>query len=328
MEIIECRDHRCGRPAPGGVPGCGVGGRRAGATEHNALDRPVGVALRVGRWERVHKAQETHRRIVEAATRLFLERRYVATTIDAIAEAADVAVETVYARFRNKTNLMIAVKDAAVTEGGQVPLDQRPELASLATEDDQRRQILIAAALSRTMLERISPVYALLRDAAAADESLHAHLAAEIERRRAFQRAPVELIRAHGRLRGGLTTDQAADTYSGLANPDCVARAVLKEAIFAMPTTCGPPGRCSSPPRGTLPVGLVQLSGQVVVLDDFRVEPLARLRATRSSQAQQAGDRLIGGTLACSSPPRVGDFSAWRYSSAGNTSGAEVGHTR
>ena len=36
---------------------------------------------------------------------------------------------------------------------------------------------------------------------------------------------------------------------------------------------------------------LVQLSSQVEVLDDFRFEPLARLRATRSSQAQHADER-------------------------------------
>ena len=84
---------------------------------------------------------------------MFLERGYVPTTIDAIAQAADVAVETVYARFRTKTNLMVAVKDAVVTAGGQVPLRQRPELAALAAETDQRRQLQIAAALSRRMLE-------------------------------------------------------------------------------------------------------------------------------------------------------------------------------
>jgi hypothetical protein len=37
---------------------------------------------------------------------------------------------------------------------------------------------------------------------------------------------------------------------------------------------------------------LVQLSSPVEVLDDFRFEPLARLRATRSSPAQQADERL------------------------------------
>ena len=105
------------------------------------------------RTRRAEKAQETYRRIVEAATRLFLDRGYVPTTIEAIADAADVAVETVYARFRTKANL------------------REP-------------------------------------------------LAADIDRRRHFQHTLVGLIRAHGPLREGLTADQAADTYSALANPD------------------------------------------------------------------------------------------------------------
>jgi AcrR family transcriptional regulator len=172
------------------------------------------------RTRRAEKAQATHDRIVEAAARLFQERGYVQTTIDAIAQDADVAVETVYARFRNKTNLMIAVTDAAVTERGRVPLDQRPELEALASEPDQRQQVKIAAALSRGMLERISPVYAALRDAAAADHGLRDHLAADIARRRKFQRTIAELIRAHAPLRDGLTLDQTADTYSALANPE------------------------------------------------------------------------------------------------------------
>ena len=172
------------------------------------------------RTRRAEKARATHDRIVEAATRLFLERGYVQTTIDAVAEAGDVAVETVYARFRNKTNLMIAVKEAAVTEHGEVPLDRRPELDALAAEPDQRRQLKIAAGLSRGMLERISPVYAVLRNAAAADDGLREHLAADIAVRRNFQRTIVKLIRAQRPLRRGLSVAQAAETYSALANPD------------------------------------------------------------------------------------------------------------
>src|SRR5579875_1985425 len=164
------------------------------------------------RTRRADKAQKTHKRIIDAATRLFLDRGYVPTTIEAIAQAADVAVETVYARFGTKTNLMVAVKDAAVTERGQIPLHQRPELAALAAEPSQRQQLAIAAALSRGMLQRISPVYALLRDAAAADGTLREHLAAEIDRRRSFQRTLIDLV--HAPLRDGLTTEQAADTYS------------------------------------------------------------------------------------------------------------------
>jgi AcrR family transcriptional regulator len=182
------------------------------------LSEPVKTSSR--RTRRAQKASATHRRIVDAAAALFLERGYVQTTIDAIAERADVAVETVYARFRNKRNLLIAVKDAAVTEGGEIPLDERPELAQLAAEPDQRRRIQICAAISRGMLQRIAPAYALLRDAAAADGQLCQHLAAEIHGRREFQQTLVELIRAKGQLRNGLTIDQAADTYSALANPE------------------------------------------------------------------------------------------------------------
>jgi AcrR family transcriptional regulator len=172
------------------------------------------------RTRRADKAQETHQRIVRAATRLFTEHGYVPTTIEAIAEAADVAVETVYARFGNKTNLMIAVKDAAVTEDGQVPLQQRPELAAIAAQTSQPRQLRAAAALSRAMLERIAPVYAVLRDAAAADPALRQALTAEIRRRQDFQRALVDLVHACGPLRDGLSPGQAADTYSALASPD------------------------------------------------------------------------------------------------------------
>jgi AcrR family transcriptional regulator len=40
--------------------------------------------------------------VLDAARRLFLERGYVATTIDAIAERAAVSPETVYSAFGNK----------------------------------------------------------------------------------------------------------------------------------------------------------------------------------------------------------------------------------
>jgi AcrR family transcriptional regulator len=172
------------------------------------------------RTRRADKAQQTRQRIIDAATKLFLECGYVPTTIEAIAEEADVAVETVYARFRNKTGLMVAVKDAAVTEGGAVPLPQRPELAGLAAEASQSRQLEMAAALSRGMLQRISPVYAVLRDAAAADSALRDPLTADISRRRGFQRTLAEIVHVRGPFRDGLTTEQAAETYSALANPD------------------------------------------------------------------------------------------------------------
>jgi hypothetical protein len=48
------------------------------------------------------RSAATRARIAEAAGRLFAERGYGATTLDAVASAADVTIETVYARFQNK----------------------------------------------------------------------------------------------------------------------------------------------------------------------------------------------------------------------------------
>jgi AcrR family transcriptional regulator len=173
------------------------------------------------RTRRAEKTQATRQRIIGAARELFLERGYTGTTIEAIADAADVAVETVYARFASKTNLLMAVKDAAVTEDGQAPLDdEHPVLAALAAEPDQHRQLEIAVAHSCHMLARVSAVYSLLREAAGADETLRAYLADETRRRRQFQRDMVRLVRSRGPLRPGLSIEQAAETYSALVSPD------------------------------------------------------------------------------------------------------------
>jgi TetR/AcrR family transcriptional regulator, mexJK operon transcriptional repressor len=48
-------------------------------------------------------------RLIEVATRLFLERGFEATSIDAVAEAARVSKPTVYARYRDKRGLFEAV---------------------------------------------------------------------------------------------------------------------------------------------------------------------------------------------------------------------------
>ena len=66
------------------------------------------------RDRRARQAAATRARIIEAAGRLFAERGYGATTIDAVATEADVAVETVYARFKNKRNLLEAYLDTSI----------------------------------------------------------------------------------------------------------------------------------------------------------------------------------------------------------------------
>ena len=61
---------------------------------------------------RQRQALWTRRLIVDAARELFLERGYAATTMDAIAKEAGVAVSTVYAIYKNKRNILRAIREA------------------------------------------------------------------------------------------------------------------------------------------------------------------------------------------------------------------------
>src|SRR5919199_319528 len=91
---------------------------------------------------RRRRSAQTRAAILEAAGALFAERGYAATTIEAIAAAADVAVETVYARFGNKRAILAAYIDVSVVGDDEpVPLLEREEVRAIAAEVDQRRQV-------------------------------------------------------------------------------------------------------------------------------------------------------------------------------------------
>src|SRR5438067_4839162 len=107
------------------------------------------------RDRRARRAAETRRRIVEAAGTLFAERGYGGTTIDAVAGEADVAVETVYARFKNKRNLLAAYLDRAIVgDAHAVPLLDRYEVQQVRHTSDQRERLRRRAHSGRTVLER------------------------------------------------------------------------------------------------------------------------------------------------------------------------------
>jgi len=101
-----------------------------------------------------------------------------------VAARAEVAVETVYAHFGSKPDLLRAVLDAAVVgDTGQIPLAERPEFLALATGSPADRAAA-AARLSAVVQPRVAPLYRALRQAAAADEALAQRLRADEERRK------------------------------------------------------------------------------------------------------------------------------------------------
>lgn len=178
--------------------------------------------VKAPRQRRAQRAAATRRRITEAAGRLFAERGYRATTIETVAAAADVSVETIYKRFGTKRALLRAALDVSIVatpEPGSF-LEQflaLPALRAVRAERDQAAQLRMLAAFSRATLERSDPFHRIVRDAGTGDE-LAEFVALSHARRRAMQRALVDLLTANGPLR--LAPDAAAETYSALANTD------------------------------------------------------------------------------------------------------------
>src|SRR6202012_5801422 len=95
---------------------------------------------------RARKKEETRRRIIEAAKALFLERGFTATTLDDIAEAADISKRSFFDYFPSKEDVVSAWQDPFQTSlapnragapAGEPPLvaAERALLACLARYD-------------------------------------------------------------------------------------------------------------------------------------------------------------------------------------------------
>ncbi len=115
----------------------------------------------LGRRER--KKIETRERISTAAFALFAERGYEATTVEAIAERADVAKGTVFNYFPRKRAFLSAIADAwtrrITSELGPVeswtgtPLDQLKRVARLSAELGVRHREFARLVIFESMRE-------------------------------------------------------------------------------------------------------------------------------------------------------------------------------
>lgn len=111
------------------------------------MSAPARRAYRSDR--RQAQATQTRTQVVAAATELFGRRGWAGTAMRDVAEAAGVAVETVYAHARSKRDLLLMAIDVGVVGDTEpVPLAQRPEFAALARGDREQRLAAAAAMLA------------------------------------------------------------------------------------------------------------------------------------------------------------------------------------
>jgi TetR/AcrR family transcriptional regulator, mexJK operon transcriptional repressor len=127
------------------------------AKEAIVLARPVrrGAGGRPTREEAVKRDA----RLLDVATKLFMERGFDGTSIDAVAETAGVSKPTVYARYRDKRDLFAAVLRATI-QRWLAPLSAAAEAAKVnpknieTTLHDLSRHVLAHASTSEVVMLR------------------------------------------------------------------------------------------------------------------------------------------------------------------------------
>ena len=162
---------------------------------------------------RADRALETRRRILDAARGLFTTTGYAATSIAGVAEAAGVAVDTIYATIGRKPALLREVVEAAISGAGR-PVDplERGYVQRIRTRTRAAEMLDLYASAIAEMSARTAPVLAALRDAARTDADC-AVLDREISTRRADNTLRMTAdLRATGDLREDLSDRRIADT--------------------------------------------------------------------------------------------------------------------
>lgn len=161
---------------------------------------------------RAAQAQETRRRIVAAAARLFVENGYGATTIDGIAEAARVSRKTVFTSVGGKIELLRLAMDWAVAgDDADVPVSDREEMQRVLAGDDPAEILRGCAAVIAGINGRVADLFRTLEVAAGVEPEARTLLSASREQRSTDARTVTRRLRSLGMFTGRKAYEEAVD---------------------------------------------------------------------------------------------------------------------
>jgi AcrR family transcriptional regulator len=167
------------------------------------------------------QVRATRLRIIEAAKALFIEQGYPATTLEAIAAAADTSLPTLYRLFSSKRTLLKAVLDVSFGGDDQpIAFGDRPDVQAARDEPDPVALVRAFARIGRDFMERSSQIMHVLATAAQVDPDA-AQLLQEIRRQRhTGQSRIVAALAARDALDPELQFSDAADIAYAVLSPD------------------------------------------------------------------------------------------------------------
>ena len=172
---------------------------------------------------RLRQAGDTRGRIIEATRQLLQREGYAGMTIEAIAQRAEVSAQSVYAIFKSKTGILIALLDQS-TFG---PDYEEVVRQALSARDPEAR-LRLAAGVARQIRSTQSAAFDLMRGAGVVAPEL-----AELEQQRERLRyekeeSMITFLRHSGRIRPGLSHRTARDIFWMLTGGD-VYRMLVSE---------------------------------------------------------------------------------------------------
>ena len=191
------------------------------STVPNASDAPR---------SRRRRGVDTQRRVEEAAAELFTANGYTASTMQAIADAAGVHVQTIYLAYHTKAAVLAACA-ARLVAGDEDPAthpSQRRWAQEIQATTDPRRKIELYVRQILAVAPRITTLIDVLRATAPSEPDVAAFLEQMENGRR---EGPLQLLgplAADGTLRTGLTPDDVADIVFTLASPDTLRSLMIR----------------------------------------------------------------------------------------------------
>jgi TetR/AcrR family transcriptional regulator, regulator of autoinduction and epiphytic fitness len=164
---------------------------------------------------RAQQAEATREAIVRAGRALFARHGYQATTLQAIAHEAGVAVPTIYAVFGSKAAILSALVKSAGADA-----DIRALANEAFAERDARRKLRLSAQVMRRIMERDGDIMELLWQAGGGDPDL-----ADVWRQSHRQRlnrlgSLISQLAELGALKPGLSVEEATDIEFTLSSPE------------------------------------------------------------------------------------------------------------
>ena len=170
---------------------------------------------------RQRAAQATRSVVLESARSLFVQHGYVGTTMPAIAHAAGVALDTVYASVGRKPTLFRLLIETAISGLDEPqPAEERDYVRTIRAEPKAERKLEIYAQALTRIHARLAPLFKVLQAASSADSDLAALWQEISQRRAANMRLFARDLAETGDLRKDLSKDAAADIVWSMNSPE------------------------------------------------------------------------------------------------------------